>query len=38
MLHYPVNQVIGCTRGESDLASIMVWLRRYSGWLEDRGG
>jgi hypothetical protein len=36
LLHYAINRPIGCTRGESDLASIMVWLRRYSGWLEDR--
>lgn len=36
MLHYAVNRPIGCTRGESDLAPIIEWLRRYSGWLEDR--
>ena len=36
MLHYAVNRPIGCTRGESDLTPILVWLRRYSGWLEDR--
>lgn len=36
LLHYAVNKVIGCTRGESDLAPIVTWLKRYSGWLEDR--
>jgi hypothetical protein len=36
MLHYAVNRPIGAVRGESDLASILPWLRRYSRWLEDR--
>lgn len=36
MLHYAVNRPIGCTRGDSDLAPIIIWLKRYSGWLEDR--
>jgi len=36
VLHYAVNRPVGCTRGESDLAPILVWLKRYSGWLEDR--
>lgn len=36
MLHYAVNKPIGCIRGESDLAPILPWLRRYSRWLEDR--
>ncbi len=36
MLHYAVNRPIGAVRGESDLASILVWLRRYARWLEDR--
>jgi len=36
LLHYSVNKIIGCTRGESDLAPILIWLKRYSGWLEDR--
>ena len=35
-LHYAVNRPIGCTRGDSDLSPILIWLRRYSGWLEDR--
>ena len=36
MLHFAVNRPVGCVRGESDLASILVWLKRYSHWLEDR--
>ena len=36
MLHYAVNRVIGASLGESDLASMLVWLRRYSHMLEDR--
>ncbi len=36
MLHFAINRPVGATRGESDLAPILVWLRRYSRWLEDR--
>jgi len=36
MLHYAVNRPVGCLRGSSDLASVLKWLRRYTGWLEDR--
>jgi hypothetical protein len=36
MLHYTVNQPAGAQWGESDLAPLLVWLRRYSAWLEDR--
>lgn len=36
MLHFAVNRPVGATRGESDLAPILPWLRRYSGWLQDR--
>ena len=36
MLHFAVNRPAGCLRGESDLAPILPWLRRYSRWLEDR--
>ena len=36
MLHFAVNRPAGCVRGESDLATILVWLQRYSRWLEDR--
>ena len=36
MLHFAVNRPVGCVRGESDLAPILTWLRRYHNWLEDR--
>jgi len=36
MLHFAVNRPTGAIRGESDLAPILPWLRRYSRWLEDR--
>ena len=36
MLHYAVNRPTGAVRGESDLAPILPWLRRYNRWLEDR--
>ena len=36
MLHYAVNRPLGAVRGESDLAPMLPWLRRYSRWLEDR--
>lgn len=36
MLHYAVNRPVGAVRGESDLAPILPWLRRYARWLEDR--
>ena len=36
MLHYAINRPVGCVRGESDLAPILPWLKRYSRWLEDR--
>ena len=36
MVHYAVNRPVGALRGESDLAPILPWLRRYSRWLEDR--
>lgn len=36
MLHYAVNRPLGALRGESDLAPILPWLRRYARWLEDR--
>lgn len=35
-LHFAVNRPVGCLRGESDLAPVLPWLRRYSRWLEDR--
>lgn len=36
VLHFAVNRPVGCVRGESDLAPMLSWLRRYSKWLEDR--
>ncbi len=36
MLHYAVNRPAGGQWGESDLAPVLKWLQRYSGWLEDR--
>ena len=36
MLHYTINKPLGGIRGESDLAPILIWLRRYNRWLEDR--
>lgn len=36
MLHYAINRPVGAIRGESDLAPILPWLKRYSRWLEDR--
>ncbi len=36
MLHYSVNKPMGALMGESDLATIIPWLLRYSRMLEDR--
>ena len=36
MLHYAVNRVVGALMGESDLATMIPWLLRYSRMLEDR--
>ncbi len=36
MLHYAINRPIGALLGESDIASIIPWLLRYSRMLEDR--
>jgi len=35
-LHYQVNKPIGAMFGESDLATVLPWLQRYSRMLEDR--
>lgn len=35
-LHFAVNKPVGCVRGESDLAPVLQWLRRYDNWLRDR--
>ncbi len=36
MLHFAVNRPAGHVRGDSDLAPILNWLRRYAVWLEGR--
>lgn len=36
MLHYAINKPVGAKRGESDLAPLLKWLKRYDAWLEDR--
>ena len=36
MLHFAINRPVGAVRGESDLAPINIWLKRYAVWLEDR--
>ena len=36
MLHYAVNRPLGALLGESDLATLVPWLQRYSRMLEDR--
>lgn len=36
MLHYAINRPVGAVRGESDLAPVLTWLKRYNRWLEDR--
>lgn len=36
MCHYSVNRPVGALMGESDLATLIPWLLRYSRMLEDR--
>ena len=36
VLHYAINRPAGAQWGESDLAPLLPWLRRYAAWLEDR--
>lgn len=36
MIHYAINRPVGALLGESDLATVLPWLRRYSRMLEDR--
>jgi hypothetical protein len=35
-MHYNINKPIGAMFGESDLATVLPWLQRYSRMLEDR--
>jgi len=36
MLHYAINQPVGSAWGEGDLPPLLVWIGRFSTWLEDR--
>lgn len=36
ILHYAINRPAGAQWGDSDLAPVLIWLSRYSAWLEDR--
>jgi len=36
VLHYAVNRPAGAQWGEPDLAPLLIWLSRYSNWLQDR--
>ena len=34
--HFAINKVSNASRGRSDLATLLPWLRRYKDWLTDR--
>jgi hypothetical protein len=34
--HFTINKVSNAKRGQSDLATLLPWLRRYKDWLTDR--
>lgn len=34
--HYASNQPVGSAWGEADLSPLLVWIGRFSSWLEDR--
>jgi hypothetical protein len=36
MVHYSINRPVGARLGESELVSVLPWLRHYSRMLEDR--
>lgn len=36
LYHFAVNRPPGVVRGQSDLAPLLPWLRRYRDWLTDR--
>ncbi len=36
MLHFAVNQPVGSAWGEADMTPLLVWIGRFSSWLEDR--
>ncbi len=35
-MQYAINRPAGAQWGESDLAPLLIWLSRYSNWLQDR--
>jgi len=36
MLHFASNKPVGSKWGEADLTPLLVWIGRFSSWLEDR--
>ena len=36
MLHFTNNQPVGSAWGEADFNTLLVWIGRFSSWLEDR--
>jgi len=36
MVHYASNQPVGSAWGEADLSPLLVWIGRFSSWLENR--
>jgi hypothetical protein len=36
MVHYASNQPVGSPWGEADLSPLLVWIGRFSSWLENR--
>jgi len=36
LLHFKINEVVGATRGESDLGPVLPVAERYTAWLRDR--
>jgi hypothetical protein len=36
MVHYAINRPVGALYGESELTTILAWLKRYNRMLEDR--
>ncbi len=36
ILQYAINRPAGTQWGDSDLAPLLIWLSRYSNWLQDR--
>ena len=36
MMHFASNQPVGSPWGEADLSPLLIWIGRFSSWLEDR--